>query len=418
MMTEILIVDDDPAIGMLLGEKLSEPDRALHFAANGTEALALLQARDIDLVLLDLGLPDIDGRIVLDRMRENIRTADTPVFVLSALDDSAAKIQCFNLGIDTYFVKPFDLGVLRAAISSHLSRRRKSASESRKDALTGLANRAAFAEAYEQMKAMGQRTRTPLSIAIIDFDRFKLVNDTYGHSAGDEVLRRGTSIISNQLRDTDLIARWGGEEFVALLPNADAPSGAVALMKSLEALRATEFSSSSGQAFRVTFSAGVAEVKANATLDQAVSEADRYLYQAKTAGRNMVISDKDNVEVPKKKILLADDDKILATFVQHRLTKEGFDVVHFPNGRAALEAAPQANASLCILDVQMPEMDGFELLSNLKKLPVMAHVPMMLVTALGSDKSIARGLSLGADDYIVKPFSPLELVARVRRLLQ
>ena len=123
-------------------------------------------------------------------------------------------------------------------------------------------------------------------------------------------------------------------------------------------------------------------------------------------------------ESPKQTILLAEDDTVTAKIIQRRLQSEGFEVIYGQNGEDALEAASGRDLSLCLLDVQMPVMDGFELLSRLRQDHRFAHVPIVMLTSMGRDQDIQRGKELGATDYMIKPFSPAVLVERVRCLLK
>jgi len=116
-------------------------------------------------------------------------------------------------------------------------------------------------------------------------------------------------------------------------------------------------------------------------------------------------------------ILVAEDDLLSAAVLLDRLEREGFRVLHFPDGVQALEGALAESVDLAVLDVKMPGMDGFELLENLRKVPRYHDLPIMMLTSMGSKEDIARGFDLGADDYMLKPFSPVEVLARIRRLL-
>jgi DNA-binding response OmpR family regulator len=116
-------------------------------------------------------------------------------------------------------------------------------------------------------------------------------------------------------------------------------------------------------------------------------------------------------------ILVAEDDPLAAGILIHKLEKEGFKVLHYPDGTQALDGALSNAVDVAILDVKMPGLDGFELLERLRKVPDYFELPIMMLTSRGTEKDIARGLKLGADEYMVKPFSPVEVLARVRRML-
>jgi len=168
----------------------------------------------------------------------------------------------------------------------------------------------------------------------------------------------------------------------------------------------------------MTFSAGVFQIPDNMAIEEALSEADRFLYLAKENGRNCILSADESFLSPRKKILITEDDETTSYLIGYLLQQEGFEVERFSNGKSALEAAESSSFSLGILDVQIPEMDGFELLSKLRKLHTFSDVPIVMLSGMGHEHALIKGFELGADDYITKPFSPQELLARIRRLLK
>jgi diguanylate cyclase (GGDEF)-like protein len=414
----ILVIDADADTARTLLVALSGPNREVVVARTARQADQCLVDHRVSLMVLDLDLPNGDGRNLLLRVRAHPAMAGLPIIVLSVRSDRTTKAECFALGADGFFDKPIDPAILSAAVSARLFRESETQKDLRHDRLTGLPNRAAFAEAYVRVAALCARTKEPLSVAVLDLDRLKAVNETYGHAMGDVVLRRTASVISRLLRSSDVFARWGGEQFVALFPNTNPAGGARALKKVLRALRAEVFATEKGGTFQVTFSAGIAPAPEGAAVEDAIAEADRFLYLAKAAGRNRIVSAEDPVVFPTSKVLLAEDDDLTAAIVTRHLRQAGLDVVHVREGSAALSAALHGPTSLIILDVQTPGIDGFELLTRFRKLPSLASVPIVMLTSLGGERDVVRGLELGADDYVVKQFSPAELLARVQRLLK
>lgn len=413
----ILVIDDDPCISDLLRTVLDASNREVHVAATAKEAEAVLEEKRISLILLDLMLPDTDGRNFLVRLKERPATANVPVIVLSAKMGAQPKTECFALGADAYYEKPFEVETICAAVSAWLYRTEGNLRESRRDHLTGLPNRAAFREAYARNLSLAGRRGEAVSAAILDLDRFKLINDTYGHAAGDEVLRRAASVLTGALRKSDLLARWGGEEFVALFPNTALEGAGMAIRKALEALSGQEFRAPGGRTFHVTFSAGVTEVSPAWSVEEAVAEADRYLYLAKAQGRNCVLTPKDSPMLAPRSILLAVADDMISGIIKARLGREGFGIKHVNDAQTALEAIRGESFGMCILDAGLAGPGDAPLISALRaERP--ARLPILLLTSLGREKEVARGFQLGAEDYLVTPFSPLELVARVRNVLR
>jgi diguanylate cyclase (GGDEF)-like protein len=414
----ILIVEDDPDMARALQMRLAAPNREVFVAASIAEAEAILAEHEIALIVLDLVLPDCDGRNLLIRLRMRPGLAALPVIVLSGKGRGATQTECFALGADAYFEKPVDLNTLAAAVATRLQRTGEASREARQDPLTGLPNRAAFREACDRARALAQRTREPLSLAILDLDRFKSVNDTHGHAVGDNVLRRVAAVLTRALRTSDLVARWGGEEFVVLLPNTNQKGAVLCLERALHALRRESFTGKGGAVFTVTFSAGVVLYPEGAGVEAAVNAADRLLYLAKVAGRNRTLGAEEDASVARRKVLFAGNDPVSAAAVAGRLGGAGLEILYVPAGPAALIAAVDAATAVIVLDVRIPALDGVEMLAALRKNPACQAVPSIVLADSSSEQDIVRSFELGAEDYVVKPFSPAELQARIMRLMK
>lgn len=412
----VLIVEDDRVTATIMKDTLACDDWDIIVASSGKEALNLIKQQEMSTILLDLVLPDMDGRDILLELRNSPQTAWTPVLVLTAKDDALTQSECYALGADGFLAKPMDWEVLRSVVSSKLQRVQALHREAHLDAVTMLPNRAAFWDAFA--RALSQRQGTPLSVAMIDLDRFKAVNDTYGHDTGDEVLRIIARVLSNSLRGRDFIARWGGEEFCVFMPHTPQRAAMRVLNSALERVRQTVITATDGRQFSVTFSAGVATVTAGIGGGDALAEADRHLYIAKSAGRNRVLSEADANQPPRPRVILADDDTVVCDIVKKLLEAEGLEVITFPDGASALSAAASLDFSLAVIDVNMPIMDGFELVRHLRALPKCTQTPIVMLTGEGDEAEIVRGFELGVSDYVVKPFQRREFAARLWRLLR
>ena len=415
---KILVVDDADEIRLMLGVILQKQGYDVTTAETAQECMDYLAKESFDIMILDLVLPDIDGRNFLIKLREDHRTATLPVLVLSAKNSPQIKAECFALGADDYFEKPLDPALLTTRVAVTLQRSRNLEKQTRFDHLTGLPNRAAFSENFESQSKLASREDTPLCLAMLDLDEFKKINDEHGHMVGDEALRYAATQIREKLRQSDYVARWGGEEFAVLLPATLEDEGKAALTKALSHLNQFPLVTKTGASITLSFSGGVYQVKSGDTLEQALSKADEVLYRAKAGGRNCIMGSDDKIEVRATKILLAEDDELTAEFVLHRLRKDGFEIDHFDRGDAALEAARKSKYDLAIFDVKMPGMEGFELLQRTRTDSMNQKTPVIMLTSMGSEQDITRGLKLGANDYVLKPFSPMELLARIRRLLK
>lgn len=414
----ILIVEDTPDIAQLVALTLKAPNREILIAETCAFAKQILDERDISLIITDLVLPDMDGRNLLMELRERPKTAAIPIFVLTSQGGSQPETECYALGADEFFRKPFDPRTLASAVSAKLQRTADRVRESRIDLLTGLPNRAAFNETLTKELAHSMRTGHSFSLALADIDRHEAIKSKYGNEIGNSIIQHTAQILKSTLRETDLIARWEGSIFAVFLHNTPADDAARILQSTLEKLRDQPFRLGNGETIYLTFSVGINHIQKAMPANEAIESANCYLYYAKTMGRNRVLSSADSIESIHKKIILVEDDELTATVIIHRLKREQLDVIHFMDGASAFEALQNESISLGIFDVNVPVMDGFELIQRARNIPTYTDLPIIMLTGMGSEKDIERGFSLGANDYILKPFSPVELLARIHRLLK
>ncbi|MEQ9449834.1 MAG: diguanylate cyclase, partial [Rhodospirillaceae bacterium] len=218
----ILVVEDDSAIRSLLNTVLGE--RWTVVTANtADDALKSASATVPDLILLDVGLPDADGLDVCRKLKVDPALTDIPVIFLTSHTSPKDEIAGLEAGGLDYIPKPINPAILRARLNNHMELKRSRDALARlahNDGLTGLINRRTFDAVYNREWKRLARTHQCLSVIMIDVDHFKKYNDTYGHAAGDECLRRVARAAEGALqRPADIVARYGGEEFIALLPD-------------------------------------------------------------------------------------------------------------------------------------------------------------------------------------------------------
>jgi len=405
----VLIVEDDPEIRYFLSVVLDEDDREILTATTGEEATAALEG-DVDLVVLDLILPDIDGRTLLSELRSRPETQGLPVVIVSARGGPEVRHDCYELGADLFVEKPFDPEEVVADVAARLGRVEAPDRDAAEDSVTGLLSRAGLAEAVPGGD-------TGYAAAIIQLDGFLTLTERWGWSEGERLLGEMAACLGRTVGARAPLARLGGGEFAVLLPETSLEDPMDLATRILEEVRAAPATDSDGEPVRFTASIGLVEVGPGTPLGDALDVARSRLFRARDAGGNRVLAE-DVEDDATTRILVAEDDEISATILMHRLKKEGHEIVRFDNGRDAYEAAMERAPNLVILDVKMPGMDGFEVLERLRRSPAYLSVPIILLTSMGSEADVVRGFQLGADDYILKPFSPVELSARVWRLLR
>jgi diguanylate cyclase (GGDEF)-like protein len=300
----ILVADDEPVNRALIQRRLEREGYHVLTARNGSEAVEMASEALPDLVLLDVMMPEMDGMDACRLLKERDATRDIPVIFLSARDETAMKVNGLSLGADDYISKPFEAEELiaRVHVAIRLKRERdqlrNNAEEASMraelaqkramtDALTGLLNRYGLQHVLAREHAEARRYNRSLSCLVIDLDNFKTINDTYGHPIGDLTLQQIAGILREAVRASDTVFRYGGEEFLVLLPETDL-DGAIALAEKIRAATASRPFGEGQCVFNLTLSAGAGRLCDNEFGNDMIARADMALYHAKEQGRNRV----------------------------------------------------------------------------------------------------------------------------------
>ncbi len=298
----LLIVDDSAGLREEVRRLLGRVDFVSRFqeAENGIEGYKKVLAAPPDLILCDLVMPSVDGFKFLNLVRSRAEVRDIPIILLTGKTDVETKIRGLELGASDYVTKPFDGGELLARIKVQLKIKalqdalRQSNERLQElssiDPLTHLYNRRYFMGALASEFERTVRYDPPLAFVMVDIDHFKTLNDTYGHQAGDDVLRGMGELIRQQVRASDIPARYGGEEFCVLLPETPVEGAREFAQRLRLAVEARGFPAQ-GQHLRCTVSIGVASCPSPRVSDEEdlIRLADEALYEAKSAGRNRVV---------------------------------------------------------------------------------------------------------------------------------
>jgi diguanylate cyclase (GGDEF)-like protein len=294
----ILVVDDSALVRAMVSALLRKVGYVVREAENGAAAVSILLEETFDVVITDLHMPEKDGFEVLETVRRHSIPTEVIILTGTHAKDVTCAVRALRLGAHDFLTKPpagpheVIVTVDRAMEKKRLMQAnarlmREMEQLSRTDTLTGVWNRRAFEETLRRELVRASRHQLPMSLIMVDIDRFKRINDTYGHRVGDEVLKWFGLHASRVLREGDTIHRYGGEEFAIVLPHTG-PSGALAVAKRLLGqLASTPFQES----LLVTASAGVASgIGEELEEIDLVAMADAALYQAKREGRNRAVS--------------------------------------------------------------------------------------------------------------------------------
>ena len=297
----VLVVDDRPSSSERTVRALSlhhkvdvetEPQNALFRAAEG----------DYELMVISLSLRDFDGLRLCSQLRSLERTRHLPILLIAELEESAKVLRGLDLGVNDYLTRPIDRNELIARSRTQVRRKRYTEALNNNlqasielalvDSLTGLYNRRYLEMHLAEMLDQAKSRSRPLTLMILDIDYFKAVNDTYGHDAGDEVLRAFAQRVKNVVRGADLACRLGGEEFVVVMPDTGMETAGRIAERVRSAVQDSNFET--GQPDRqipVTVSIGLAQSLAEPDPDMLFRRADRALYRSKNEGRNRVTAD-------------------------------------------------------------------------------------------------------------------------------
>jgi two-component system chemotaxis family response regulator WspR len=289
----VLLVDDQTIVARAVRQLFAEDrDIVFHYCPSPHQALERAEALRPTVILQDLVMPDITGLELVRKYRATPATAEIPIIVLSTKEDPATKSRAFADGANDYLVKLPDRIELVARVRYHSRAYRALAAlrdQATRDGLTGVWNRKTIFDALARELARAGRERTPLAIVMVDLDKFKSINDGFGHPAGDAVLQQASRRLSACVRTYDHVGRYGGEEFLIVLPNCDGEQ-AGKLSERLRQSVADTPMNADGNGLHVTCSLGVAFTGDPNGIGVAalVHAADEALYRAKQAGRNCV----------------------------------------------------------------------------------------------------------------------------------
>lgn len=290
---DILIIDDDVLLLKLIENSMEEEGYNATVCSNPLQTIEILKERKVSLVVLDMILPNIDGFEVTKMIREIDPLL--PIIIISVKDDLKTKINVLKLGADDYIIKPINMEELFARIDRALDRNKDYSTLSIEDGLTGAYTKEHFWNRASEKKELYNRNKKTFSIAFIDIDNFKEVNDNFGHLIGDQILKCFIKALKSTLRSTDLIFRFGGDEFIIIFPETG-EIDAKLVMERFKRKKKCGHCDSKGcfTLDNLKFSAGITEIKSKKdTIEKIIERADKALYYAKSKGGNKIFIYKD-----------------------------------------------------------------------------------------------------------------------------
>lgn len=289
----VLIVDDDPSMGLYFSAVLEGARIVTHYVQDPTAALAAIREFAPHTLLMDVHMPVCTGIELARVIRQHPALADIPIVFMTGDKSEAVREMTLQAGGDDFLTKPVDPSLLVSSVLARARRTQALRTLITRDSMTGMLNHSNILNALDAEMARARRQDAPLAAAMIDIDKFKAINDTYGHGVGDHVIESLSSLLARRLRRTDVLGRYGGEEFLLVLPGTPIAE-AEKIMNSIREDFGHLVFRAGDKEFKVTFSCGLAAYPAPA-LNGAVAEAlanvaDEALYEAKRSGRNRVVA--------------------------------------------------------------------------------------------------------------------------------
>ncbi len=294
----VMLVDDDSVQSKQILSKLNETYET-YLVEDPEKALQVAKEGAFDIIIISTFLSDMDGLRLASHLKTQEETRNVPILVFVDEDEHHVMLKALEMGINDYLAAPVDKNEMAVRVRTQLRRKRyqdalksqyqKSVSMALTDALTGLYNRHYLNAHLGNMVKQSLKNERKFALMIMDMDHFKNVNDTYGHDAGDMVLKQLASLITSSARATDLAARFGGEEFVVLMPETNEEASLWAANRMREMVERTPFPVGNGKTINLTISIGIANIiHTGDSAENLIKRADEALYEAKNSGRNQV----------------------------------------------------------------------------------------------------------------------------------
>lgn len=401
------------------------------FAANVERTIRLFYDYRPNVILLNVdGSEDTVFKLV-QRLTNRALESFISIIVMGENIPESVQKDLFDFGVSNILDKSISGDLLGHLIANRIRLQSFMKSSVLVDELTKAYNRSFLQQSWVELFDDHKKHGHPFSLAILDLDYFKQVNDRYGHAVGDDVLINFSKCVSINKNDHDRFIRYGGEEFILLMPGLTQEQAVKHIKYILSEFVQTTHQSNT-EPFKVSFTAGVCEIKPE-ILDVRthIEKADQALYYGKESGRNRVEGYRKLVEQLQLaanddlvlKIALIDDDRFIRHFLEDRLTTMDIEsykieVSTFADGESFLNSNwyLRSGPKIILLDIILPNMDGLEVLEQVYTVED-KELAIMMLTGIQKNRDMIRALELGADDYITKPFSFDQLESRIQRLI-
>lgn len=424
---KILLVEDSATLRHAMSQYITDAGHTPLIAQSGEEALQLLEGTPVDMIIMDVEMPGLNGFETTRLIREWLGGHWIPIVFVTGLNEDENYREGIEAGGDDYLIKPVSYMIIKAKIRAmeRIAVMRDQLNQlnaelealSQLDSLTQIYNRRTFNEIGQQQWLIAARQQQPISALMIDADHFKLYNDHYGHPAGDSCLQKITNAIKSCLhRPTDLLGRYGGEEFIVLLPETDINGAfrvADAIKKAVEAAAILHEASPTSNCVTVSVGGASCATTNGHTLEELIKSADRALYKAKRSGRNRALVD----EVATHRTLLIVDPSQDTPQKIAALMHSRCNVLTTDSIQEALDIAHNIRPDLMIIDTDLAAENDHLLCRELGKKPKTSLIPLLLLYSHGNEYQPVADQYCNVRGCLAKPIDEQGLLKKVQELL-
>ncbi|SET26178.1 diguanylate cyclase (GGDEF) domain-containing protein [Paenibacillus sp. NFR01] len=424
----IVVVDDDPDLLRVLKDTLEAYGWMVLATSKPSKALEWCYDLEPDCVVLDIVLENSSGFELLDTIRSRCEERLIPTLLMSARNDKETRMRSYASGADDFIAKPIELDEFAARIGRQLSRRLRLTSMLMLDELTGAYNGRFFRQELERWRSASSAAGLPLTLALLDIDQFRTWNAGGNYQDGDELLRSFSSFIRSRLRDQDIWARERADRFLLLQPGLTEEESEQEAERLIQQFAEFQDQKDPKQPLAVTYSVGVTTVSSGLPSETNLEQAALAVAASKAAGGGICTRYSENQAGFRQdqtlRLAVIDDDDLIRNLLTKQLSdisgNNHMEIRAFKDGEQFFSDAWHAMGGryLVVLDRMMPRMNGMEVLRKLRGGAGRGEYTILMLTGVNEEHEIAEAIQAGTDDYLTKPFSLVELEARVVRLLR
>ncbi len=423
---KILLVEDSATLRYAMSHSITSANHQALIAENGEQARKILKSTAVDMIIMDVEMPGLDGFETTRLIREMFKDHWIPIIFVTGKNDERDLREGIDAGGDDYLIKPVSEVILLAKIRAmeriilmrdQLNKLNQELTIlSEHDSLTKLLNRRTFEDRVVDIWRIASRNREPVTLLLLDIDHFKRYNDTYGHLAGDECIKRVAQAIASCVnRPGDILARYGGEEFIALLPNTPergAHHVARLIKSAIESLNIVHEGSPTSDLVTVSIGGAVVNQTAGVKLRGLIHAADKALYQAKKRGRNAITI---KLVKPANSLVVACSEK---SEIIHRIN-EGLErscsIFTTSQGDELFDLISKSKPDAVLIDEGLPDIKTSELISSLRQNPDTTGIPIIYLHNAKNGQETQEELPVSIS--LNKPVEDVYLVHAINRFL-